>query len=324
MLITTPAQFADWVLIDKGVNIEALRTHIRNAERTYIKPALGTTLYAALDAYGGSGNATFDALLLKVREPLALLAMNTLVRDVSVMVGDTGASVHWSDNYRPALAEQITNKLDALQVCGMSALDALYDHLQSANPSSWRTSAAGILAGGTLLRTAEEFTAGFPINGSRTTFMDLRPAMLRAQDFDIAPAIGATFLETLLTHVRTAGSNDNYDTAIAKLKPALAQLAISRADDVVLQFVNGGLVSTRWVAPSSGQNAQHASTGGPLRVVSSMKVNAGTNGLALLSAAQKWMDDNASDLDGYTARTNASDLPTTEDKFYDGENVSSF
>lgn len=324
MLITTAAQLAAYVTIDKGITPEAFRAHVRNAERQYIKPALGTTLYAALDAYSGSGNSTYDALLPYVREPLALLCMNTLVRDLGVQVSDAGTSVHWSDNYRPALADQITNKLDALQVCGMSALDALYEYLQATNPSSWRTSQAGILAGGTLLRTSEEFSQGFPINNSRTTFMDLRPAMLRAQDFDIGPAIGATFLETLLTHVLTAGTNANYDTAISKLKPALAQLAISRADDVVLQFVNGGLVSTRWNAPSSGQNAQHASTGGPVHVVSSMKVNAGTNGRALLSAAQKWMDEHASDLTGYTARTDASDLPSTTGRFYEGDNVSSF
>lgn len=324
MLITTAAQLAAYVTIDKGITPEAFRAHVRNAERQYIKPALGTTLYAALDAYGGSGNTAYDNLLPYVREPLALLCMNTLVRDLGVQVSDAGTSVHWSDNYRPALDGQVANKLDALQVCGMSALDALYEYLQSANPSNWRTSAAGILAGGTLLRTAEEFTAGFPINGSRTTFMDLRPAMLRAQDFDIGPAIGASFLETLLTHVRTAASNANYDTAVAKLKPALAQLAISRADDVVLQFVNGGLVSTRWAAPSSGQNAQHASTGGPVQVVSAMKTNAGVNGRALLSAAQKWMDEHADDLTGYTARTDASDLPSTTGRFYDGDNVSSF
>jgi len=319
MLITTAAQLAAYVTIDKGISPEAFRAHVRNAQRQYIKPALGTTLHDALDTYAeanGTGTAAYNALLPYVREPLALLAMNTLVRDLGVQVNDAGTSVHWSDNYRPALADQITSKLDALQVCGMSALDALYEYLQSANPGSWRTSAAGILAGGTLLRTSEEFTAGFPINGSRTTFMDLRPAMLRAQDFDIAPAIGATFLETLLTHQRTAGSNANYDTAIAKLKPALAQLAISRADDVVLQFVNGGLVSTRFVSGQKGDQVRE--------VVSAMKVNAGTNGRALLSAAQKWMDENADDLTGYTARTNAADLPDVTTRYYEGDNVSSF
>jgi len=316
-IITTSAQLAAYVTVDKGISPEAFRTHVRNAQRLYIKPALGATLYDGLAAYGGSGNSVYDNLLPYVREPLALLAMNTLVRDVAVQVGDAGASVVWSESYRPALADQITSKLDALQVCGMSALDALYEYLQSANPSSWRTSAAGILAGGTLLRTSEEFTAGFPINGSRTTFMDLRPAMLRAQDFDIAPAIGATFLETLLTHVRTAGTNAEYDTAISKLKPALAQLAISRADDVVLQFVNGGLVSTRFVAGTAKGDFSR-------EVVSAMKVNAGTNGRALLSAAQKWMDENAGSLTGYTARTNATDLPSTEGRYYEGDNVSSF
>lgn len=319
MLITTPAQFAAYVTVNKGISIESLRTHVRHAERQHILPALGTTLYNALTAYNGTGNATYDALLIKVREPLALLAMRTLLPDIQVQTSDAGATVTWSENYRPALPGQIDAKLEALQLCGMSALDALYDYLQETNPSSWRTSDAGKDSGATLLRTSAEFSEGYPIANSRTTFIDLRPAMLRAQDFDIAPAIGSTFLDTLLAHQRTAGNNSYYDTAIAKLKPALAQLAVGRSQDVLLQYVNGGLISTRWV-----QQTKDAVNDPGLQQVSAMRTNAAVNGKALLAIAQKWMDDNASNLTGYTARTNSTELPDVSTRIHNNDGLAAF
>ena len=328
MLITSPDHFTPYVTIGKGISMESIRAHVRNAERTYLRPALGNTLFDALDAYVASNatnNSTYNSLLPYVREALALLSMATLLPDIAVQTSDAGAQVAWSDNYRPALQGQIDAKGEALQICGMTALDALYDYLQGTNPSSWRTSSAGQLNNQLLIRTAAEFEAGYPIRRSRTTYIDLQPRIRRAQEFDVAPVLGETFWAALLAYNASGSTSDTYyNQAISKLRIALAPLAISRANDVVLQFVNGGLISTRFLAASNSQDAAHALTGGPANMVSSMKVNAGNDGRALLAKAQKWMDENAGNLSGYTARTNYTDLPDVAGRIHNNDSLAAF
>lgn len=337
MLLNSPEEFRQFAPIQYGFAWALLRPHLETVERTHLKPLLGQALlddlHAAAEASGsGSGSGTgsdalADALRL-AREATAMLTCVELVPFLSVQIGETGLRTVWDENHRAPFQWQVGDLQDSLQARGMRALDALLETLEAAaaDLASWKESPARTALNGLLVRTVAEFETGYAIGNSRTTLWDLRPAMVRAQRFEVGRRIGQPFLAEVLAHLNataTSGSGSGSGAAeptteqwaelLGYLRAGLACFTIAQAHDVQLQLVDGGLVSTRRQRNAASKDTN----GGGHDATMARGRQAHTTGEAWLATAAEFLDANAdvfptwADSDLHTADRTEEPDPTT-------------
>lgn len=295
MLIDNDTDLRLYAKVNFNFTFDLAVPAIRQAERDYIRPALGEALYADLQAHydgsGSGGESVMDTILQKAQEALGLLSMKILLPMHDVQVSDAGLHVTVSDTHKSPYAWQIANKLEAYHFAGLSALEDLLVYLEEHGGSleSWTGSEAFLHYNDSLLRNAVEFQHELSINGSRVTYVDLKPALRRAWDLDMKPVLGADFCDELIAHLQSedsdSGASDAKDAAIAKLRPALAYLAIAQATEITFRRVNSGLVSTR-LEPDRNNNVDEVDKSGS----SDLRRNAYATGMALLAQAHGWLD----------------------------------
>lgn len=331
MIITSTTRFRSYSPISYQFDHELLKPVLRNVERVHIKPVLGQALLDRLDDYvsdgsgsgsGSSSGASFaalQALLPKVEEPLALLATAALVPTISVQVGNAGLHTVWNENFRAPFQWQVGDFQDALQMMGMQALDALVEHLEenAAALPEWKSSEAFTAWGELLIHTADEFSRHHSIAGSRTTFMDLRPAMRRAQQFDVGRQIGQAMLQDVLDHLSEASSSgsgstatlEEWDTLVDYLQAALAGYTIAQSTDVQLKLVDGGLVSTRLTRNTTSKDGADSTKD----EVMNMRRQARATADQWMAEARLFLDEHAAKFPTYQAsdlyREDTTDLP---------------
>jgi hypothetical protein len=171
--------------------------------------------------------------------------------------------------------------------------------------AAWKSSEGYASYRDTLLRNASEFSKVLSIGGSHITYVDLRPAIGRAESLIIRKEIGDDFYDQLIQHLNDEDSSESdptdsdlLDLAIKKLRPALAQLTIAHATEVLFKTVNGSLLSTRYDGNSTTDvkviddrlhNGFAAQT----------RATALKTGWSLLAVAKGWLDKNADDLPVY-------------------------
>lgn len=317
MLITNYEQFKQHVVLVEDFDFSTLAPHLRRAERMHLLPMLGPLLYNALvqhvaqdEASGsgsGNGNGLLEWMLPYVREPLALLAMRGVLPMLNVKITEAGLHTTWSEHYRNPQQWQVGDLAEGFQMSGMAALDHLYDQLLRRNPMNWYQTGPWMPRNKLLLRYTEQFQEHYPIGNSHTTFMDLLPAIRRAQDLDLAPVVGGAFMQALVAvdeHASGSGSgnSDLMVEAVQRLRAPLAHFAVARATDVMFRFVDGGLMSTRYernAVGAAGTNNQN--TRAQYEVVDTMRRNASATGHALLGQVHAWLDEHAAQLPIYQA-----------------------
>lgn len=271
---------------------ETIEPQVRRAQRDYILPVLGEDLMEALlDYIEGSGtDEDMDELLELVQEALANLAVRYALPYLSISVADHALQITQTENFRPPYQWQVGDLSEALHLAGMNAIEAVYAWLEENEPEEWVDSEARTTFNETILRTAAEFNTEYKINGSRITYVDLRPALKRAWLLDVVPVIGVDFAAQLLEYLN--GNSDSeqtvLDDAIEQLRPALAHLAIGRAEECMFRYVNGALLSTRTESNRTNDKVDTAR-----EVILGIRRTATTTGHDFLSKAHKWLDDHA-------------------------------
>jgi hypothetical protein len=185
--------------------------------------------------------------------------------------------------------------------------------LEAERPAAWLASDAYAEYNDSLLRNATEFQKVYSIGYSRITYVDLKPAIERAQDLVLRPALGDAFYDSLIARLgedpddSSSDSGEDSDTgtydlamdmAIKKLRKALAHLAIGHAKEVMFRAVNGSLLSSRFEKNSTNtvkvidERLHNEFTVDTRRTAMAM-------GMELLATAKGWLDRNAEDLPLY-------------------------
>lgn len=330
MLITTTATFREFTPVNYDFSWELLSPRVKAAEREHLKPLIGTTLYNTLDAAAAasSSDADLNAVLELAQEAVAMLATASLVPILSVQVGSAGLHTVWNENYRTPFQWQVGDLQEALHLYGMKALDAMLEKLEelATPPTGWDGSAARTAFNNTLVRTVAEFQQGYQIAGSRTTLLDLKPAMLRAQEFDVAHGIGSAVLAECIAFQGTGAdsgsgstspSTTQWNTLLGYLRPALACFTIAQSHDVQLKLVDGGLVSTRFQrnAASKDQNT------GDHDAIMAKRREARATAQQWLAKAIEYLDANAEQFTTWAASSlytsDRTDTPDPTDFIHD-------
>lgn len=322
MLVNTIDIFREHVKVAVGMKLHQLVPFINQARQQYIKPILGKSFLTEVEEYfegsASDDNAALDAVVLAAQRAQSLFAMYLAVPVLQLKMEETGLHAVSNTEFKSAYQWQVGDYREGYLLAAYSAVEELYEVLMQYRDdvalASWKTSDGYANYKSTLLRDANEFSAVLSIGSSHITYVDLRPAITRAEDLVVRKEIGDEFYDQLIQHLNDEDSSESdptdsdlLDIAIKKLRPALAQLAVAHATEVLFKTVNGALLSTRYDGNSSTDvkviddrlhNGFAAQT----------RATALKTGWSLLAVAKGWLDKNADDLPVYKSGTGYSPL----------------
>lgn len=242
-LITTIATFKKYV----KYNFSSQQTALPDtgpAERKYVLPLLGNTLYASLQSQVDANNITSTALLDIVRAAAAPLSVLMDLPLLQTQLGDTGLRTLLSEQTQAAHRWEYNEVKAMLEEKGMQAMEDLLNHLQAhAEEYEWSLPAKYQ----TLFKTGEEFAKYYPLQYATRTFLQLQPLIDEVQELYIIPSIGAAFFEELMN---ADNPEDEMLTAVKLLKRSVANLTVMRAlEKLPVRLTPYGLLVTLDSAP---------------------------------------------------------------------------
>jgi len=331
MLIDDAATLRRWARIEFNFTFTRAEPWIEQAERDFLRPTIGEEMYALLlDHHDTSASdETLDEALRLSQRALSLITMFYMADVFQVQMDDTGMHVVANETHKTPYEWQKGNWEQRYLGAGMNALEDLLEFLEQhqLELDEWRTSTAFTEHHACLIRTAKEFNAELPINGSRITYLDLRPALKRAQAL-LGVELGNDFIAELVAHQEHEDSDsssevqDSRDTAIAMLRTPLAHLTVAEAKEVHFKRVNGAILSTRHTDSSTNK------VEGTAEENASLRRNCRETAMVMLAVARKWLDEHAAEFSSYTTspgyRPDGAEQIPTEDRIHNSGGAALF
>jgi hypothetical protein len=194
------------------------------ADRKFLVPVLGQSVYDALMAKVTANNNDWDTLLDICRSYVAPMAMIGELAFKQVNITDSGLKKTTAENTENAFRWEYNEIKNALENQAAEALDELWQHLHdSGGTYEWNPTNIQ----GTIIKTATEFKKYYhPLQQSYRCFVSLQPVMITVQDQIIHDAITKEFFEYLRD---LEAPEDEEKAAIELLKKAAAYLTIMQA-----------------------------------------------------------------------------------------------
>lgn len=300
MLIDNIPDFRAHVDVASDFKWARIDMHLQQAEQEFLLPVLGSDLMALLqEHYDDSGSSDdLDAILLQSQKALAIMGFYLAIPKLQLKQMDTGLYAVTNDEHKSPYQWQVGDYRDSYLQAGYAAIEKLYsvlmEHANSIN--EWVDSDGYAAYNESLLRNAAEFNQVYKIGLSRITYVDLKPAIDRAQDKYLRPTVGEAFYDSLITYLSEGdddSASDDVDDAllnkaVKKLRKALAHLAIGEASEVNFRQVNGGLLSSRFDGNRAANEAARTAAD-----ITNLRATALRKGGELLSLAHGWLDANA-------------------------------
>ncbi len=332
MLISTIDQFKERVDVGSDFKWRRIRDYVEQAELEFLLPVLGQELIDDLDAYmqgSDDANDAYNKVIEQGQKALAITAFYLAFPTLQLKATDLGFVVQLGEGERSPYQWQVGDARDAVLMAGYAAIEKLYTILDrhKASLAQWRNSEAFTGYHDSLLRNAAEFHTFYKIGTSRITYVDLKPAIDRAQELVLRPRLGEEFYDSLIEHLREGADDSSSDSdgvddalmsaAIKKVRRALAHFTIGEAKELSFRKANGGLLSTRFDGNSSSavnviDERLNSEDTVNIRAVATKK------GYELLSVAQGWLDRHADSFplykNGPAYRPAGNDERTAEDR----------
>lgn len=193
------------------------------AERKYILPLLGATIYNGLLAQVAANAITQPALLDVVRAAVVPLTVYNNLAVLQTQLGDTGMRTLFSDNTQAAHRWEFNEVKDYLEDKGCEGLDQLIVHLYE-NKVALAWTAPDTM--GLVFKTGSEFTKFYALKYPHRTFLTLAELVNEVQDQYIGATIGDAFLKEIM---EKADPNADEKEAISFIKKSVANLTAMKA-----------------------------------------------------------------------------------------------
>tara|TARA_R110002167_G_scaffold364968_1_gene588360 strand:+ start:15036 stop:16010 length:975 start_codon:yes stop_codon:yes gene_type:complete len=178
-LIKTIDDLKKYVSVNKNLDLASVEPYIKQAERKYIVPLVGDTMY---ESY--TGTAPADAIPVKVYELLREASSNLCwflyLPLANVQVSDSGIAVSSGENHKAAEWWQVRDLRRSFIDAGFTALDEALKIMEANETafSDWVGSDGYTVSKELFVKRTDTFNRWFNINNSRKTFIALRPYML--------------------------------------------------------------------------------------------------------------------------------------------------
>lgn len=193
------------------------------AERKYIKPILGTTLYNSLVTQVTNNAITTPDLLELVRAAIVPITVYADLPLLQVQIGDAGIKKSLSENSQSAFRWEFNEVKDYLDNKGSEAVDQLITYLfENKVTLGWTVPEEWSLA----FKNGSEFSKFFALKYPHRTYMMLLDLVSDVEEQYIQTTIGEAFYKNLI--VKSNPGTEEKE-ALRLIKKSIANLTIMKA-----------------------------------------------------------------------------------------------
>lgn len=226
-------EFKKFALVNVSMDFADLDPILGIEEEMTIKKYLGQAQFDALaDDYDNPPLSTEGAALLeKVRQPLALIALSENQFTRNIQESSSGSHKSEGKDRKPASSLSVARRKSELLKNGYKAIDILIDFLNTnkADYPDWANSDAYIEIKGLFIYTTKQLTDNLPIPQSHALFLQYKP-LIKERERVVKGRIGKEFYEELKTQNQDDTLTPENKIIVEQyIRPALSWLAHAKA-----------------------------------------------------------------------------------------------
>lgn len=246
MLIRTIQEVKKYLKVDVTTHSTDTLPDMNTAERKYIIPVIGSTLYQLLQqAYNNDQviGTRYADLLDSVQAALAPLSYFNDRALINVRITEAGFRKSMTADQAPVFKWDYQALGTALQERGMEAIENLLFFLEQKADvfPEWKEDPVYMTYTSSLIRTGEQFNQAYTLAFPRYCFLQLQPIIRMVEDMYIRKTIGGRFADSLKAILKPAAGSE-YEV-IRLLRLAIANLTIFHAASRMgVQTTSRGLV----------------------------------------------------------------------------------
>jgi hypothetical protein len=237
MLFKTIDEIKQFLAVGAGTDFMRLKPHIQNAEAAYIRPLLGPDLFAYLAEYYASPDSVTDETKRNLcTELLALVQRGEIhltywsgFQVLNATISDGGFKRTENDKVKSLFKYQEDELKQYFKTTGFNALDEVLEFLEhhKTDFAMEMGSADWLIHKGLFFRDTKTFNSIVFINGSRLTFLRLKPMIQLAEDLYIRPILGELTLQEIKTGLIAETIPEKVTKILPYIQKPLAYLAAS-------------------------------------------------------------------------------------------------
>lgn len=287
-LITTNDELKAVLRVSNLNDVESL-PDFDTAGEHYIKPALGATLYDALQtAYTNNTLSPLQAKLLKkVQKPLAAFAVIDDAGIMNILITDSGFRQQVTESQPAAMKWQFNEGVNSLKTRAYNSMEELYNFLLTNKTElAWSDADRKKF----LITNGLDFTEYYTLFQPLRTYHLLKGSMTKAEDKYVKPLIGDTFFSSLKT---LANPSTEEKEVIRLLKLAVAHLTIKHACETLpIRKWDGGFTVLNAAADRDAYESSQGNA--PDALVETERKAADRDGQDYLKQAVAYLNEKAS------------------------------
>lgn len=207
MLITTQ-QAKQHLKLNTSLDEKNFAPFIPDAERKYIRPFLGDTLFNLLDTWAvdkdAEENPEMAALYPYVVAALSRFSLLIATPHLNLHIGESGFAVVSNQNLAPASKERVADFKASTEQLGWDNIEDMLRFLEQHKDDyeEWVLSEAFTMQTKNLINSAVEFNKHVDIDESRLTFHRLRQEMTNIEARFVKPLISEEQFDAFIEMLR--------------------------------------------------------------------------------------------------------------------------
>jgi hypothetical protein len=242
MLFANITEIKTFLPIGVGNDFNRIKPHIENAENKYIKILLGTNMYDELDEFKAADypedpsdvQQAMKELLEKVQHALIHLAYYIGFDFLNVSATDAGFHRTESDIQKGLYKYQEDNLKQYFSDSGFNALDDVLVYLEGniEHFAEFKAQENYTVLKQSFLPTVKVVeNIPFNLNGSRLTFLALKPSVSYIEDTEIRKTLG----ETIYNEIKTEMVKDSPAASTTAILPYIRKPLIYLASAMLME-----------------------------------------------------------------------------------------
>lgn len=227
MLITTIDQVREHVPDVGNMIYENLKSHLIGAE-TKLRRQLGRAIFTLIEGVDDDSTDEMKEVAFWAKNYCSHFAVYKRLPTSSILLGDNGAQVSWSDTHRPAQDWQLNNFkygiLDGLH----TAWENLFEALNEADPTEWQTHPLRLTNKNLFIQNSDHLSGLFPDINSRF-FALISGDIEREHRNVIRPILGNDYYNELLEKLNSNLLSFDELKIVERIRYIVAKSVYSRA-----------------------------------------------------------------------------------------------
>lgn len=229
------------------MNFLTLEGYIYQASERFIIPTVGRELYDwAIAKYHGTVELTEIQieLLSMLQRPLAFYTMMEAAPTLMVQTGDAGILEPSGDNMTPVRQWVVRDTVESWLSSADLFTELLLTWLEKnkAEFSVWADSDSYTELKGQIIANASELSRFVNIQGSRRTFLALRPFLIRCQDLYLTEILGEDLNTELFDALKSASPSASQVKLLKVCQPFISHSAMVEAiPELAFQISSSGI-----------------------------------------------------------------------------------